>query len=70
MRDGATQIRIDCDITGLSIDAAFDTLKTACTMHCTHGITVMESIYFYEEEVRYMPHQHKKTGGKNHDTHQ
>lgn len=48
--EGTKRIRIDQDISHLSIGGALDLANRTCNQHVSTGITKLESIYFYEEE--------------------
>ena len=45
------KIRIEYDVTNLTIKGALDRANQMCNEHVTVGVTKLESIYFYEEEV-------------------
>ena len=44
------KIRIEYDVTNLTIKGALDRANQMCNEHVTVGVTKLESIYFYEEE--------------------
>lgn len=45
------KVRIEYDVTNLTIKGALDRANRVCNEHVTIGVTKLESIYFYEEGV-------------------
>lgn len=45
------KVRIEYDVTNLTLRDAIERANRACDEYVTVGITRLESIYFYEEKV-------------------
>ncbi len=51
LAEGTKNIRIEHDVSCLSVKGALDAAERTCRQYVIPGVTALESIYFYEEEV-------------------
>lgn len=50
LAEGTKNIRIEHDVTVLSVKGALDVAERTCRQYVVPGVTALESIWFYEEE--------------------